>query len=263
MVEMWDCVDEVLDLPFSFKNLIESDYHVLFEGVIERCKEAETVNAYNLFSRWMGLDLPDELLTPKQEPDEDLVEECQEIIEKWGISDKPKVVMQLRASSPIRTPRHAVWVKIIDELTDRGYNVILTDNPRQTENIDEFITLLKEKDKVFNFCQHSESIAHTIALTKLATAVVSTDSALGHIAASLDVPCFGIFGPFPGFIRLKTYSKAAWIDAIRECSPCFIHSPTSCSKATQDGYSPCYDELIDTEEKIKDVVNKFEVLING
>ena len=262
MVCNWDCVDEVLELPFTLKNLIESDYHVLFEGVIERCKQAETINAYNLFSKWMGLDLPDELLIPKQDPEEELFDKCSKIIEEWGLLQKPTVLMQLRASSPIRTPRHEFWIKIIDELNERGYNVILTDNPRQTKNINAFIRLIKNKDMIFNFCEKSESIAHTIALTKLVTAVISTDSALDHIAASLSIPCFGIFGPFPGYIRLKTYPKAAWVDAKRSCSPCFIHGPKPCPQANVEGYSPCYDELIDTDIKLKNVIDKFEELIN-
>ncbi|MHA1231513.1 MAG: glycosyltransferase family 9 protein [Candidatus Helarchaeota archaeon] len=262
MVETWDCVDEVLDLPFTFKSLVESDYHVLFEGVIERCKEARMTNAYNLFSRWMGLDLPDHLLIPKQNPVPELIDECQEIIDQMGLSNKPFVIMQLRASSPIRTPRHGFWVNIIDELNRRGYNVVLTDNPRQTDNIDSFIKLVNNPSMTFNFCKYSKSIAYSIALAKIATGVISTDSALSHIAASLNVPCFGIFGPFPGFIRLKTYPKASWVDAKRSCAPCFIHSPQPCPKANPQGYSPCYDELIDTDEKLKDLIDKFEELVN-
>jgi len=263
MVENWDCVDEILDLPFSVGSLSSCDYHVLFEGVIERCHEAKTVNAYNLFSRWLGLDLPDELLLPRQEPQEELVEECSDILENWKLDKKSFVVMQLRASSPIRTPRHEFWVKIINELNLRGYNVLLTDNPRQADNIDSFIKLLDEPEMVFNFCKHSKSIAHTIAVTSLSLATVATDSALSHIAASMDIPCFGIYGPFPGHIRLKTYPKSAWVDAKRQCAPCFIHSPEPCQYATREGYSPCYDELIDTDDKLKDVINKFEELINN
>jgi ADP-heptose:LPS heptosyltransferase len=262
MVENWDCVDEVLDLPFSFKHLQESDYHMLFEGVIERCKEAETKNAYNLFSTWLGLDLPDNLLLPKQEPKEELVDECFEILKEWALENDSFVLMQLRASSPIRTPRHEFWSKIIDELNRRGHNVILTDNPRQSENIDNFIKLLKKPEMTFNFCQHSESIAYTIALTSLCKITFGTDSALGHIAASLNKKCFGIYGPFPGYIRLKTYPKATWIDAKRDCAPCFIHSQKACPQS-KDIYSPCYDELIETDEKLKDVIDKFEEFLNG
>ena len=85
---------------------------------------------------------------------------------------------------------------------------------------------------------------------------------MNHIAASLDVKSFGVYGPFPGFIRLKTYPQAAWVDASRYCGPCFIHGHTPC-KYAQDGYSPCYDELIETPEKLKGVIDKFEELVNG
>ena len=262
MVETWDCVDEVLDLPFQFKHLIQSDYHMLFEGVIERCKEAEIVNAYHIFSRWLGLNLPKEQLIPRQDPKPELIDKCFKIIEGWGIADEPFVLMQLRASSPIRTPSHEFWVKIVDEINERGYNVVLTDNPRQGTNIDEFIKLLKKPEKTFNFCKYSDAIDHTIALTKLSACTVATDSALSHIAASLDVKSFGIFGPFPGYIRLMTYPLASWVDAKKHCGPCFIHSHQPCPHATKDGYSTCYEELIDTDEKLKDVVDKFEELMN-
>jgi len=262
MVKNWSCVDEVLDLPFPFRHLRESDYHMLFEGVIERCKQAESANAYNLFSAWLGLDLPDEDLLPTQDPVEELVDECFEILKGWGLDNDSFVLMQLRASSPIRTPRHEFWVKIIDELNDRGHKVLLTDNPRQTEGIGEFIKLLKNPDMTFNFCQHSKSIAYTIALTSLCKATFGTDSALGHIAASLDKKCFGIYGPFPGFIRLKTYPHAGWVDAQRKCAPCYIHSQQPCPQST-DKYSPCYDELINTDEKLKEVIDKFERLLDS
>ena len=57
MVETWDCIDKLLTLPFPVKYLTRSNYHVIFEGVIERCKEAHTKNAYQLFTRWMGLNI--------------------------------------------------------------------------------------------------------------------------------------------------------------------------------------------------------------
>jgi len=257
MVETWDCVDEVLDLPFSAKVLIESDYHALFEGVIERCKLAETANAYNLFSEWMGLSLPDEYLLPRQEPKEDKVEFCKEKLDKWNLKGKDFIVMQLRASSPIRTPRPQFWIKIVDELTDRGYKIVLTDNPRQSVYVNEFIKLCKNQDKVFNFCKHSLTLDYSIALISLAKGVIATDSALNHIAASMDVACYGIYGPFPGKIRLKTYPKSKWIDAQRECAPCFIHSPRPCPRAHKDKFSPCYDN-IDIEKIIPEIEELFK-----
>lgn len=257
MVETWECVDKVLDLPFPSKYLIQSDYHALFEGVIERCKLAENVNAFNLFSEWLGLNLPDELLVPKQEVKEDKLEYAKDVLNEWQVEPNKFLLLQLRASSPIRTPRPEFWMKIINELTDRGHDIILTDSPRQGEYIKTFITLLKNPQRVFNFCEHSKTLDYSIALMKLAQATVATDSAMNHIAASLDVPCYGIYGPFPGHIRLKTYPKAKWIDAQRSCAPCYLHGQNPCPQAAKDGYSPCYDNL-----DINEVVDGIEELIS-
>jgi ADP-heptose:LPS heptosyltransferase len=206
----------------------------------------------------LGLDLPDELLIPKQDAKPELVNYCLETMGKWGVGEKDFVLMQLRASSPIRTPRHEFWLKIINELNRRGYKVLLTDNPRQAEQIDDFIKMCDNKNMVFNFCQHSKNIAYSIALTKLAKMVVATDSAMNHIAASLGTKIFGIFGPFPAHIRLKTYGNlASWVDGVRHCGPCFIHGHVPCQYA-RDSYSPCYDEIIDTEEKLKNLIDKME-----
>jgi ADP-heptose:LPS heptosyltransferase len=243
MVETWDCVDEVLDLPFAFQKLVTSHYHVLFEGVIERCHQAETENAYNLFSRWMGLDLPDNLLIPKQEPTSELVDECKSILTDWNIPEKGFVVMQLRASSPVRSPRPEFWRALINNLTDKGHHIVLTDNPRQSNKIDEFIKTIYKKDMVHNFCAKSKSIAHSIAIVSLAEGVIATDSAMNHIAISVDVPALGIMGPFPGEIRFKTYSKMDWIDSGRSCTPCCLHGQRPCKEARSDGFSPCYDEI--------------------
>jgi len=256
MVETWDCVDEVIDLPFEAKYLYEADYHVLFEGVIERCREAETANAYNLFSKWLGLNLPDQLLIPKQEPKEEMIDECMKILEEWNLSNESFILMQLRASSPIRTPRPAFWLEVVNQLTEKGHNIVLTDNPRQTENIDTFIKAVNHPEKVFNFCQHSKSLDYSIAVTKFAKMTLTTDSAFTHIAASLNIPCFGVYGPFPGYIRLKTYPKAAWVDAKKECAPCYIHSMDPCPKASSDGFSPCYDNI-----DIPAMIDKIEVFL--
>jgi hypothetical protein len=66
MVKNWKYIDQVIDLPFSLYYMIHSDYHAIFEGVIERTKQAEKENAYRLFTKWLGLNLPDELLIPEQ-----------------------------------------------------------------------------------------------------------------------------------------------------------------------------------------------------
>lgn len=243
MVNEWDCIDKVLDLPFLVNEMFNSDYHCVFEGVIERCKEAENTCSYNLFSKWMGLNLSDENLIPKQTANKELVEKCKEILKELNIEEKNFIVLQMSASSPIRTPSETVWKNLIDLLTDKGYNILITDSPYKSSDIDKFIKLLKNKDRVKNFCQYSTTIAHTIALVSLSSLIIATDSALNHIAESLDIKSFSIMGPFPGKIRFSTYRNNDWIDVSRDgCSPCFQHGMKPC-KYSISGYSPCYNNI--------------------
>jgi len=77
-----------------------------------------------------------------------------------------------------------------------------------------------------------------------------------HIAQSLDVPAFGMYGPFPAFVRLKTYENVDWVEGKCPEGPCFLHGLKPCPRNV-GGYGPCYD-TIDVDE----VVKKVERLIN-
>ena len=253
MVREWKFIDKVLDLPFMANNLFEADYHVLFEGVIERTKEAENENAYRLFTKWLGLNLPDELLYPEQEPNEKEVENCRKALDHWNLKEKGFIIIQMKASSPIRTPRPEFWKRVIDDLTSKDQNIILVDSPSKSKDIDNFIKTLAFEHKVFNFSKLSEDISDTIALTSLAKLVIGVDSSLIHIAESLKIRSFGIYGPFPGEIRLSTYKYTDWMNAKSTCSPCFQHGLNLC-KHSSSGYVRCFDninihELIEKVEK--------------
>jgi len=256
MVETWDCIDELHTLPFNLSVMIKADYHVIFEGVIERCAEAKTVNAYKLFTRWLGLDLPDERLRPKQEPKPDKLEAVKYWLKDRKINDF--TVMQLRASSPIRTPRPQFWRNIIHPLVRDGHTIVISDAPSMEKNLNEFIATLDPdvRDKVYNFSPHSPTLDFSIALTSLAKMSISPDSSFIHMATSLGIPGFGIYGAFTGHVRLTTYKNVDWIQSPAQCAPCFIHGPNPCSKATA-GHPICYDQIDIDEclEKIKGLLD--------
>jgi len=256
MVENWKCIDEVLNLPFNFKHLMMADYHCVFEGVIERTYEAHKTNAYILFSKWMGVNLPVEKLIPHQIPEESKVRECENILHNKFIRKNEFILVQVRASSPPRTPNPSFWIRIIDELTSQGHQIVLTDMPSQAANLEKIKAECKNKSDVFIFARESKSLSHLIALTSLSRMTLSPDSSLIHLAASLGIPCFGVYGPFPGKIRLSTYTNCDWVDINYECGPCFVHNHRPCSHAIM-GYSPCFS-TIDFDicmQKIQDLLN--------
>jgi len=259
MVETWeDCIDKLIDLPFNVSYLWKADYHAVFEGVIERCKVAHTTNCYRLFTKWLGLEIPDDELIPKQTPKTEKIDYCRNILKEWGLDEKAFIIIQPRASSPIRTPSPAFWKKVVDKITEK-YKVVITDSPKQNEMMEQFIKTLANKDSVYNFCNFSKGIDDTIALTLLSKGVVATDTAINHIAISLGVKAFGIFGPFPSYIRLDTYPKnlCSSIDAKISCSPCYLHGHRNCPNSDTGGHSKCYDSL-----DVDELYLKFEELMN-
>lgn len=238
MIKNWDCIDEIYSIPTDIVYYRRANYHAIFEGVIERCKEAESINAYELFTKWMGINLPKDKLIPKQNPI------ISENVEKLVLPEDYKkfILVQMRASSPIRTPRPEIFKKIIDKITNLGINVVLTDMNKKQNEIDYFISTLENKDKVFNFAKYSNKISDTIAITSWSKMVIAVDSALPHIAASLGIPIFGIFGPFPGEVRLSTYPNCEWYNALDKCTPCFKHGMNVC-RNSKDGYPICFDDM--------------------
>jgi len=267
MVETWQddivddnerVIDNLIDLPFNLSYLWKADYHAVFEGVIERCAEAETTNCYKLFRKWLNLQIEDKDLVPKQSPKEEKIAYCKSVLKEWGLDEKSFVLIQVRASSPIRTPSPKFWKSIIDKLTSKGHKVVITDSPKQEEMIRNFISILDNKDSVYNFCKYSKGIDDTIALCSLSKITLATDTALNHIAISLGVKTLGIFGPFPGYVRLETYSKdlCDWIDSKKRCAPCFRHGHIPCPESDFGGHSKCYDELNTVE-----IITKFEELL--
>lgn len=256
MIKHWDCVNEVLDLPYELSHFLQADYHAYFEGVIERCIEAHSQNAYNLFTRWLGLNLPNELLIPKQNPQNNKVEYCKKFIKDHNIDQDKIILFQLTASSIIRTPRPSIWKDIMLKLIDKGYQIIITDNPLKSPNI-EFFRQTVQSDQIFNFSTFSKSIDYSIAMTSLAKCTVSSDTSLMHIAASLDIPAFGLYGPFQAEIRLSTYKNVDWINSKTSCAPCWTHGQNPCKNST-NGHSKCYDSI-----DIDECVEKIERLINA
>lgn len=261
MVKEWECLDRVVDLPLDYYGAFcKADYHMTWEGAIERNKEAHEMNAYEMFSKWMMLDLPPEKLCPKQTPNAGLVEEARKVINGWGLKGDDFIVTQFKPSSPIRVVSPEKWVEIINAMTHRGYKVVMTDAASEADKVAEITNAVKDKHMVFNFSPHSPTIAHTIAMVSLARGVLAPDSAINHIGASLDKPVFGLFGPFLGEIRLKHFKKRDWIDATNpdaDCAPCFVHSGEPCPQSI-GGYGKCLLSL-----NAEEVATRADALFGG
>jgi len=277
MLKKWNFIDRVETFPMDLEIFKNADYHLTFEGVIERCLEAKKTNAYKLFTRWMGItEIDDSNLIPQLKiEDRDIEKIVIDYLSKRQMAKREYIVVQVRASSPIRTPSSRVWKEILVRLVNDNQRLILTDLPdRQTEvsKLIDFLFTENQKRRVFNFSPISKNINYSIFLAKYAKLVIAPDSSMIHIAAGVNTPVFGIYGPFPGKLRMETYRNADWIEPEKSmiCShggnQCFIHGHMPCSASRplgtnlyiDRGPSPCF-EIMDFNlvfRKIKDLLNK-------
>ncbi len=252
LVEDWDCIDDLVDFPPASIWLHKCNYHLTFEGVIERCVEAESTNSYKLFSRWMGTKVPEDELVPvlKTKPEYDVL--VDKYLEENSIKEKEYVAIQLRASSPIRTPSSTIWKQIIDYILKKDLKVILIDGPHFADKIDVFRGRMfdtSEQARIFNYARFSENIKHGMSILNKAKCVIAPDSSMVHLSAGLGVPILGLYGAFTGDIRMSTYKNADWIEPPENkevCDfggkQCFIHSQVPCRFTTKKGSCvPCYD----------------------
>lgn len=213
-------INNVLPMPIYSKDLKRYDYHLTFESAIERCEEAKHVNCYEIFRDVSGLEFdlskyPIKLNLPLHNKNK---------FKKY-VPDNT-VIIQMRASSPIRTLPYSKWVTVIKELLNKGFNVGVIDDCRKYEFYEDY---KKEHNipELINLSKYSTTIFDGISIVSNSVGLICIDSSFTHIAAALRLPVVGIYGPFNGYIRMKYYDTASWIDVenFNDCGkfPCYYH----------------------------------------
>lgn len=253
-------VDRVLPVPFSAKFLYENDYHLTFEGAVERCREAEHTNVYDLLAKVSGLDIDmaDDFYNLELCPNQNILKEIKNVL------PENYVIVQMRASSPIRMLPQEKWVKIIKGITDLGKKVVFIDRPNMSYYYNAFIKANDlDKDKVRNMCSTSASINHATAIISQSDGIIGVDSAFTHMGNALKKPVLGIYASFKGWLRMKYYKNADWVEPTRqicEKQPCFYHNEEKFKcPAIQKGKTPFCFNSIDEEE----VIEKFKKLLEN
>jgi len=225
MVDQWgDCIDSLHKVPFNANLLRDSDYHISYEGLIERCKEAETMDVHDLFAKHSRIEI--------SEYNRPMKCICQN--QFFDIVRGEYAVVQVGASSPIRTPWIGKMVQIIDHLTE-SIDVIISGSKREARDIDDVISCSKRPNRIINFAKFTGSVVDAVKLVNDSRLVVAPDSSHVHMAASQGVPCVAIYGPFPAKVRTSHYPKCISVET--EPSDCCTFGGKGCFTHS---YLPCY-----------------------
>ena len=145
-------------------------------------------------------------------------------LERFGLSlDRPVLALCPGAEfgEAKRWPAEH-YAAVADARLRQGWQVWLFGSQKDApggEEIREWVTPGFEED-VYNLAGRT-SLAEAIDLLSCASAVISNDSGLMHVAAALDRPLVAVYGSTsPGF----TPPLASQVEVVRlglECSPCF------------------------------------------
>jgi len=249
-------IDKVLPVPFDYLHMCKNDWHIAFEGVIERCKEAEYVHAFDLMAKVAGLNIDHTLEEFKTEliPNKEILREIENSL------PSNFVVAQLRASSPIRMMSEEKWARIIKRIIENGKKVVVIDRPEYNVFYSNFAkTYDLDSSKFFNLSGLSKTINHATAIISKSDGVIGVDSAFTHMGAALNKPVLGLYGAFLGKLRLGYYENADWVQSKPTCekAPCFWHHEQKFAcKSLLAGQSPECMECLDEDE----IMDKFKRL---
>jgi len=95
------------------------------------------------------------------------------------------------------------------------------------------------------------------ALAAACDAIVAPDSSFVHLAAALDVPCVGLYGPIDGELRTKHYPRCVFLDVRSKlgCLPCWRNDRIPC-KLTNLRTSVCLADI-----SVQEIVNTVNNLL--
>jgi len=232
-------VEKHYPMPMPLSAVKEADFHLYFEGTIEKAKDP-TVNAVDLLSSHAGVEIPDENKLPIYNPSSARVKvNRQKIIDDNGlIGDSPWVAIQVRASSPVRTYPVHLLSKVINKLCKSGMVVLVLgmkgDFPKDCR-----------RRGVIDLCGAFIDMTDTVAVLASCKLLVAPDSSLTHFAAAMSIPCVALYGPFPGSARTSYYPLCNTLEAKADCAPCMLHGHFACPEALKRRqlWSPCFDSI--------------------
>ena len=220
-------IDNAVTIPFNADLLKHTDYHLTFEGSIERCDEAREIDAFEVFQKVANLGFDLNKYPTSLKPIAEISLKLAPYV------PENTVALQIRSTSPARSLSMPKVRLLTEKLIEAGYNVGFWDGINIFHNIDDFMLnqFFSMPEKVHNLARFSRDINWGIALLAHCKGLIGVDSAGTHLAAALNKPVVGLYGPIKSNLRVGRYKNAIGLDVADgwdECLkyPCFAHNVT-------------------------------------
>jgi len=228
-------IDKIYHVPLSEDELDEHDFHLHFEGTIERSQDPEKTGI-EVFAELSGVPLEESEMIPMYKVSEDNNKKACRVIQHLARKDRMEIngvqtiVIQVRASSLVRTYPLDYTLNVAVSLSAFPNVRVLLVGKQGDCSID-----MKHFRKIHNLCGLID-IKTTIALIQRSDLLICPDSAFVHFAAALGIPSLAFYGPFPAMARVRSYPKCMAMEPNRDFCPympCFQHGHDPCRKAKE------------------------------
>lgn len=231
-VDLFNCwptglVDNIVTVPFNADLLDHTDFHLTFEGSIERCNESKNLDAFDIFKRMAYLDFSIDDYPTELKP----VPEVS--LKLYPYVPQDTIALQIRSTSPARTLSLPKTRVLVEKLTEAGYTVGFWDSIQIFPNLDDFMLsqYFSMPDKIVNLSRFSRDIVWGVSLLNLCRGFIGVDSAGIHLATALGIPAVGLYGPIQSKLRVSHYKNVIGLDVKQgwdECLkyPCHAHNVT-------------------------------------
>lgn len=199
----------VEELPIAFP-IPRETVIVAFEDWIEGHPGAEQTHMAQHFANKVGIDLKSD-----HRPSYTVTEEEEEAAKTaFPRNNQKRIGIQVFASSLYRT--YPFIQDVTTLFLKKGCEVFFFGAPGQFK--------LEEGSppELINLTNQKLTFRQSAAVLTTCDVVVAPDSAMVHLAAALDIPCVGLYGPIPP--ELRGSGKMSGLFGKAPCAPCFFHA---------------------------------------
>ncbi len=194
---------ETTEYPVPAEDLNSFDLIIPLENIIELATE-KGIHATDAFAEALGVTVTDYKPVYHLSQDE-LINHVMGFVR----GNKPRVALQLHASSVVRNYPIRQWGSVMSGLLNRGWEIML----------------LGDKDSIPGApsdVHDCSKLSFREAAAVLATCDVfcGVDSAFFNLCPALGVPAIGLFGPVDWRTRVKEGSGQLALAGVGECAPC-------------------------------------------
>ena len=145
-----------------------------------------------------------------------------DLFTKWSFTaqDPLAIIIPGAAFGPSKCWPADYFAQLADSLSDKGFRVIISCAPNQTERaLAKSITSSTRTD-VFNLTEANLSLSALKELIRRCCLMIANDTGPCHIAAAFDVPLLTLFGPTDPRWTVTGYQHEIRLTAPANCPPC-------------------------------------------